>query len=159
MVTIYSLDVLLFLFGTVCCSMSSSNHCFLTPTQISQEAGQVVWYSHFFLFLKYKFIYFNWRPTPPQYCNGSATHQHESSTGIHVLPIQNPPLTSVPAPSFWVIPVHQRQASCTRHRTWTGDSPQTKYYTCFSDILPNHPTLSLSHRVQKQNRPMNFNAQ
>ena len=32
----------------VCCSMSSSNYCFLTWIQISQEAGQVVWYSHFF---------------------------------------------------------------------------------------------------------------
>ena len=32
----------------VCCSMSSSNCCFLTCTQISQEAGQVVWYSHLF---------------------------------------------------------------------------------------------------------------
>ena len=32
----------------VCCSMSSSNCCFLTCIQISQEAGQVVWYSHFF---------------------------------------------------------------------------------------------------------------
>ena len=36
----------------VCCSMSSSNCCFLTyfsisqELQISQEAGQVVWYSH-----------------------------------------------------------------------------------------------------------------
>ena len=30
----------------VCCSMSSSNCCFLTCTQISQEAGQVVWYFH-----------------------------------------------------------------------------------------------------------------
>src|SRR5574337_1585116 len=30
----------------VCCSMSSSNCCFLTCIQISQEAGQVVWYSH-----------------------------------------------------------------------------------------------------------------
>ena len=30
----------------VCCSMSSSNCCFLTCMQISQEAGQVVWYSH-----------------------------------------------------------------------------------------------------------------
>ena len=28
--------------------MSSSNCCFLTCTQISQEAGQVVWYSHLF---------------------------------------------------------------------------------------------------------------
>ena len=30
----------------VCCSMSSSNCCFLTCMQVSQEAGQVVWYSH-----------------------------------------------------------------------------------------------------------------
>ena len=28
--------------------MSSSNCCFLTCTQISQEAGKVVWYSHLF---------------------------------------------------------------------------------------------------------------
>ena len=32
----------------VCCSMSSSNCCFLTCIQISQEAAQVVWYSHLF---------------------------------------------------------------------------------------------------------------
>ena len=32
----------------VYCSMSSSNCCFLTCIQISQEAGQVVWYSHLF---------------------------------------------------------------------------------------------------------------
>ena len=32
----------------VCCSMSSSNCCFLTCVQISQEACQVVWYSHLF---------------------------------------------------------------------------------------------------------------
>ena len=44
--TIYSLDELLFLFGT---SLDiSSNCCFLTCIQISQEAGQVVWYSHLF---------------------------------------------------------------------------------------------------------------
>ena len=30
----------------VCCSMSSSNHCFWTCTQISQEASKVVWYFH-----------------------------------------------------------------------------------------------------------------
>ena len=32
----------------VCCSMSNSNCCFLTCIQVSQEADQVVWYSHFF---------------------------------------------------------------------------------------------------------------
>ena len=31
---------------TVCCSMSSSNCCFLTYIQVSQEAGKVVRYSH-----------------------------------------------------------------------------------------------------------------
>ena len=30
----------------VCCSMSSSKCCFLTCIQVSQEAGQVVWYFH-----------------------------------------------------------------------------------------------------------------
>ena len=29
-----------------CCSISSSNCCSLTCIQISQEAGQVAWYSH-----------------------------------------------------------------------------------------------------------------
>ena len=32
----------------VCSAMSSSNCCFLTCIQISQEAGQVLWYSHLF---------------------------------------------------------------------------------------------------------------
>ena len=38
----------------VCCSMFSSNCCFLTCIQISQEAGQVVWYSH--LFQDFQFV-------------------------------------------------------------------------------------------------------
>src|SRR5574337_612931 len=32
----------------VCCSMSSSNCCFLTCIQDSQEVGQLVWYSYLF---------------------------------------------------------------------------------------------------------------
>ena len=44
--TIYTLDLLLSNLETVCCSMSSSNCCFLTCIQISQEVDQVVWYSH-----------------------------------------------------------------------------------------------------------------
>ena len=30
----------------VCCFMSGSNCCFLTCIQVSQETGQVIWYSH-----------------------------------------------------------------------------------------------------------------
>ena len=50
---------------------------------------------------------------------------------------------------LWVVPMHQPQASSIMHRTWTGDSFHIWYYTCYNAILPNHPTLSLSHRVQK----------
>ena len=35
-------------FEPVFCYMSGSNCCFLTRMQVSQEAGQVVWYSHHF---------------------------------------------------------------------------------------------------------------
>ena len=64
-------------------------------------------------------------------------------------PHPEPPPTSLPVPSHWVNPVHQPQASCILHQTWTGDSFLIWYYACFNAILPNHPTLSLSHRVQK----------
>ena len=102
-----------------------------------------------FFFFKYKFIYFNWRLITLQYCIGFAIHQHESATGVHMFPMLNPPPDSLPVPSLWVIPVHQPQASGIMHRAWTGDSFHIWYYTCFNAILPNHPTLSLSHRVQK----------
>ena len=99
-------------------------------------------------FFKFKFIYFNWKLITLQYCIGFAIHKHESTTGVHMFPILNPPPTSLSIRS-WVIPVYQPQASCILYRTWTGNSFLIWYYTCFNAILPNHPTFSLSHRVQK----------
>ena len=46
--TIYSPDVLLSLFGTSLLFHVSSNYCFLTCIQVSQKAGNVVWYFHLF---------------------------------------------------------------------------------------------------------------
>ena len=107
---------------------------------------------HFFFLFNYLFFninYFNWRLITLQYCIGFAIHQHESATGVHAFPFLNPTPSSLPVPSLWVLSVHQPQASSIMHRTWTGDSFHIWYYTCFNAILPNHPTLSLSHRAQK----------
>ena len=113
------------------------------PEQI-QSVTHVLFF-FFSVFLKmYLFIYFTL-----QHCIDFAVHWHESAMSVHVFPILNPPPTSLPIPSLWVIPVHQPQASCIMHRTWTGYSFHIWYYTCFNAILPNHPTLALSHRVQK----------
>ena len=90
-----------------------------------------------------------------QYCISFAKYQNESATGIPTFPILNPPPSpilplgrpSAPAPSI------QYRASnldwrLVSYMIYIGDSFHTRY-TCFNAILPNLPTLSLSHRVQK----------
>ena len=104
----------------------------------------------FKLFLKSYFLFYFMFIIflPLQYCIGFAMYQNESTAGIHVFPILNPPPSSLPIPFLWVVPVHQPQASSIVHRTWTGDSFHIRYYTCFNAILPSHP-LPFSQRVQK----------
>ena len=60
-----------------------------------------------------------------------------------------PPPISLPVPSLWVIPVHQPQASCILHQTWTGDSFLIWYYTCFNANSPKSSPPTPSPRVQK----------
>ena len=87
-----------------------------------------VFFFNSFLFLLFYFLTL-------QYCIGFAIYQHEFATGIHVVPILNPPPSSFPIPFLWVDPVHQPQASSIVHRTWTGVSFHIWYYTCFNAII------------------------
>ena len=89
----------------------------------------------FLLFFNFTILYW--------FCHISTWIRHRYTRVPH------PEASSFPIPSLWIIPVHQPQASCILHWTWTGNSFHIWYYTCFNAILPNHPTLSLSHRVQK----------
>ena len=85
-----------------------------------------------------------------QYCIGLAIYQHESATGIHMFPILNPPPSSLPIPSLWVVPVHQPQVSSIVHRTWTGDSfiyDIIHVSMPFSQIIPPSPSPTESKRL------------
>ena len=96
---------------------------------------------------KYKFIYFNWRLIALQYCIGFAIHQHEFATGVHVFPILNPSPTSLPIPLGYPSAPAPSILYHASNQDWRSISHMIIYM--FNVILPNHPTLALSHRVQK----------
>ena len=100
-----------------------------------------VWWTvgFFFFILFYNFTILYW------FCHISKWIHHRYTCVPHPEPSSLP----LPISILWVVPVHQPQASSIVHRTRTGDSFHICYYTCFNAILPNHPTLSLFHRVQK----------
>ena len=77
------------------------------------------------------------------FCHTSTWICHGCTRVPHLEPHSHLPPCTIP-------PGHP-SASAPRilYQTWTGESFLIWYYTCFHDIPPNHPILSLSHRVQK----------
>ena len=120
------------------CKPSSSSFFFFFKNMLLFFFSFNIFFSLFFYFI----LFFNFRILY-WFCHISTWIHHRYTRVPH------PELSSLPIPSLWVVPVHQPQASSIVHWTWTGDSFHIWYYTCFNAIFPNHPTLSLSHRVQK----------
>ena len=83
-----------------------------------------------------------------QYCIGFSIHQHESTTGVHVFPILNPPPTSLPSH-----PSGSSQCTSPEHPVSCIKPGLAIHFTYdiihvsmpFSQIIP----PSLSHRVQR----------
>ena len=78
-----------------------------------------------------------------------AIHWHESAMGLHVFPILNTAPTSLPIPSFWVIPMHQPWAlSHALNLDWRSVSHMIIYmFQCYSQINPPSPSPTESKRL------------
>ena len=92
---------------------------------------------NFYFFSSVLFIYL----LTLQYFIGFVIHWRESTMGVHVFPILNPPPTSLPFLSLWVIPACQPWAFCIMYRNldWRFISHVIIYvFQCHSPI-PSHP--------------------
>ena len=77
-----------------------------------------------------------------------AKYRNESATGIPVFPILNPPPSSLPIPSLWVIPVHQPQVSCIEPGVETRFIHDIIHVSMpFSQISPPSPSPTESIRL------------
>ena len=97
-------------------------------------------FSIFILFIYLLIFYFTilyW------FCHTSTWIRHRRTCVPHPEPSSFLPPRTIP-------PGHpSAPAPRILYWTWTGDAFLIWYYTCFHAIPPQHPTLSLSHRVQK----------
>ena len=85
-----------------------------------------------------------------QYFIGFAIYQHESTTGIHMFPILNPPPSSLPIPSLWVVqctsPKHP--VSCIKPGLATHFIYDIIHVSMpYSQIIPPSPSPKESKRL------------
>ena len=99
----------------------------------------------FWTFILFYFLFFTL-----QYCIGFAIHQHESATGIHVLPILNP----LPPPSPYH-PSGSSQCTIPKHPVSCIEPGLATCFICdiihvsmpFSQIIPPSPPPTESKRL------------
>ena len=102
--------------------------------------------SFYFIYF-FKFVYFSWRLITFQCCSDFAIRWYESSMGVHVFPIVNPPPTSLSIPSLWVIPGHQPWALVSYIEPWLAICfiyDNIHVSMPFSQIIPPSPSPTKS---------------
>ena len=86
---------------------------------------------------KYKFIFSNWRLITLWYCIGFAVHWHESTMGVHVFSILNPP----PTPSH---PSRSSQCTSPEHPV-SCIKPGLAIHFTYDNVRVSMPFSQISH--------------
>ena len=131
-----------------CCRIKGN--CFKAFRRVSGREVSINYCCSIKIFLKYKFIYFNWRLITLQYCISFAIHQHESATGIHMIPILNPPHL-LPC----TIPLGHPQCTSPKHPVSCIEPGLVIHFLCdiihvsmpFPQIIPLSPSPTESKRL------------
>ena len=100
-----------------------------------------------FLFLFFFFLVLLINFFTLQYCIGFAMHWHQSTMGVHLFLILNPPSHLLPDPIHLGHP--NAPVPSTLYNALNLEWQFISHVTYFNAILPYHPALALSHRVQK----------
>ena len=106
---------------------------------------QIIWNQpNLSLFLKvFSFIFISWRLITLQYCNVFCHPLTWISHGFTCVPHPYPPSHLPHHPIPLGLPSAPALSTCLIHPTWAGGLFHPWYYTCFSVILSEHPTLEI----------------